>query len=64
MESKNELKETDIQNIAYNYFNPIQDGGRGKRPLPTSFSPVKSTNVGINPQTSLTLRFNPFATLP
>ena len=25
MESKNELKETDIQNIAYNYFNPIQD---------------------------------------
>ena len=44
------------------YFNPIQDGG-GKKALPTSFSPVTSTNVGIRPQNFLTFSFYPFATL-
>ena len=29
--------------------NPIQDGGDKKAPLPTSFSPVISTNVWISP---------------
>ena len=29
-------------------FNPIQDGG-AKKVLPTSFSHVTSTNVGIGP---------------
>ena len=42
--------------------NPIQDGG-GKKALPTSFSPVTSTNVGFGPQNFLTFSFNPFATL-
>ena len=43
--------------------NPIQDGGGGggaKRPTPTSFSPVTSTNVGTSPQNSLNFSFNPF----
>ena len=30
-------------------FNPIQDGGGAKSPLPTSLSPVTSTNVGFSP---------------
>ena len=34
-----------------------------KGPLPTSLSPVNSTNVGINPYIFLTFSFNPFATL-
>ena len=38
-------------------LNPIQDGGKG---LPTSFSPVTSTNVGIRPQNFLTHTFNSF----
>ena len=44
--------------------NPIQDGvGRGaKSPLPTSFSPITSTNVGLSPQNVLTFSFNSFAT--
>ena len=47
-----------------NIFNPIQDGGGKKPPLPpTSFSPVTSTNVGFGPQNFLTFSFNPFATL-
>ena len=40
-------------------FNPIQDEGGAKR-LPTSFSPVTSTNVGISPRNFLTFSFNPF----
>ena len=36
--------------------------GEAKRP-PTSFSPVTSTNVGVNLQDFLTFSFNPFATL-
>ena len=32
-----------------------------KNALPTSFSPVTSTNVGISPQNFLTFSFNPFA---
>ena len=32
----------------------------GKKALPTSFSPVTSTNVGIRPQNFLTFSFNPF----
>ena len=31
--------------------------------LPTMFSPVTSTNVGISPQNFVTFSFNPFATL-
>ena len=46
------------------FFNPIQDGGEGaKRPIPTSFSPVTSTNVGIRHQNFLTFTFNTFATV-
>ena len=41
-------------------FNPIQDGMGGKKALPTNFSPVTSTNVGISPQNLLTFNFNPF----
>ena len=44
-------------------FNPIQDGGVGKKALLTSFSPVTSTSVGISPQNVLAFIFNPFATL-
>ena len=40
-------------------INPIQDGGT-KKALPTSFSPVTSTNVRISPQNFLTFSFNPF----
>ena len=40
-------------------LNPIQDGGS----LPTSFSPVTSTHVGISPQNFLIFSFNHFATL-
>ena len=44
--------------------NPIQDGGGGgQKGLPTSLSPVNSTNVGSSPQNFLTFSFNPFATL-
>ena len=39
-------------------FNPIQDGGQ--KGLPTSFSPVTSTNTGIRPQNFLTFSFNSF----
>ena len=52
-----------FQYLALYVFNPIQDGG-AKRPLPISFSPVTSTNVGISSQNFLTFCFNPFATLP
>ena len=34
-----------------------------KRPPPTSFSPVTSTNVRFGPKNFLTFSFNPFATL-
>ena len=37
--------------------------GGGKRALPTSFPPVTSRNVGINPQNFLTFSFNPFLIL-
>ena len=37
--------------------------GGGKKALPTSFSPVISTNVGFGPQNFLTFSFNPFTTL-
>ena len=37
--------------------------GGGKKALPTSFSPVTSTNVGIGPINFLTFSFNPFAIL-
>ena len=40
-------------------FNPIQDGGI-KKVLPTSFSPVTSTNVGMSPKNFLPFSFNPF----
>ena len=45
-QAKQELEEIQF------YFNPIQDGGGGgakRLPLPTSFSPVTSTNVGFGP---------------
>ena len=35
-------------------------GGEAKRPTPTSFSPVTSTDVGISPKNFLTFSFNPF----
>ena len=46
----------------YKCFNPIQDGwgGGGAKTLPTSFSPVTSTNVGIRPQNFLPFSFDPF----
>ena len=44
----------------YILINPIEDGGDMP---PTSFSPVSSTNGGINPLNFFTLRFNPFAAL-
>ena len=37
--------------------------GGGKKPPPSSFSPVTLTNVGSGPQNFLTFSFNPFATL-
>ena len=39
------------------------EGEGTKKALPTSFSPVTFTNVGISPQNFLTFSFNPFATL-
>ena len=46
-------------------FNLIQDGrGRGgKKVLPTIFSPVTSTKLGISSPNILTFSFNFFATL-
>ena len=39
-------------------------GERGqKKPIPTSFSPATSINVGISPQNVQTFNANPFATL-
>ena len=38
-------------------------GGGAKRPPPTSFSPVTSTNVRCGPQNFLTFSANPFAIL-
>ena len=38
------------------------EGGRAKPP-PTSFSPVTSTNLGINTQNLLTFSYNTFARL-
>ena len=41
--------------VLLDFLNPIQDegmergGGRGRQNLPTSFSPVTSTSVGISP---------------
>ena len=43
-------------------FNPIQDGGPKRPPLPV-FSPVTSTNVGISHQNFVTFSYDPFATL-
>ena len=45
--------------------NPIQDGGGegGKKALPTSFSPVTSTNVEFGPINFLTFSFTPFSIL-
>ena len=45
------------------FINPFQDGGRGKKATPTSYSPVISTNVGFGFQNFLTFSFNLFATL-
>ena len=43
-------------------LKPIQDG-EAKKALPTSFSPVTSTNIRITTKNYLTFSFNPFATL-
>ena len=40
-----------------------REGGEGKKDLPTNFSPVTSTNVGISPKIFLTFSFNIYATL-
>ena len=37
--------------------------GGDKKTLPTSFSPVTSTKVGISPKNFLTFSSNPYATL-
>ena len=37
--------------------------GRGKKPQPTKFSQVTSTDVGISPKNFLTFSFNSFVTL-
>ena len=57
------LKEINTlhSNLKFN-LNPNQDGV-AKKHLPTSFSPVTSTKVGIRPQNLLTFSFNPFVTL-
>ena len=46
-------------------FSPIQNwrGGGGAKRLPTSFSPVISTNIGTSLKNLLKFSFNPFATL-
>ena len=44
-------------------LNPIPDGRGGAKTLPTSFSPVTSTNVGIDRKNFLTLGFDPSSTL-
>ena len=54
--------------LANSNINPIQDGkeGGGSKkplPLPTNFSLVTSTNVGISPENFLTIIFDPFPTL-
>ena len=41
----------------------MRGGGGGKKASPTSFSPIISTNLGINPQNFLTFSFNPFSTV-
>ena len=48
--------------IKYTFLNPIQVGGQ-KRPPPTRFSPVTSTNVGFGHKNFLAFSVNPFATL-
>ena len=54
--------ESNIVTYILNEINSNQDGGQKAPPppLPTSFSPVTSTNVGIRPQIFLTFSFNPF----
>ena len=55
--------------LCYLTLFPIQDGagggggGGGGEGSPSSFSPVTSTNVGLNPQNFLIFSFDPFATL-
>ena len=44
-------------------FNPIQDGGGGKKALHTSFSFVTSEKVGISSQNFLNFSLNPCNTL-
>lgn len=70
------FKVIKVKNAVYGVFikcfyfgNPIQNGskdgrGVGQKYLSSSFSPVTSTNVGINPQNLLTFSFDTsFATL-
>ena len=51
----------------HSFVNPIPDnrgeGGGQQKGSPTSFFPVTSTNVEINPKNFLTFSFNPFATV-
>ena len=51
-----------------NRMQKIKDAGETQSaakspPLPTSFSPVTSTNVGLRSQNFLTFSFDPFVTL-
>ena len=41
-------------------LNPNQDEGRRTKRPPTSFSPINSTTVEINPQNFLNFSFNSF----
>ena len=40
-------------------LNPTQNGGKGQKGPPTSFSPVTSTNLGISSQNFPTFSFKP-----
>ena len=60
------IKKRHLKQIAdqiNGFLNPIQDGDKGEKGPPTSFSPVTFTNIGFGPKNFLTFSFNLFATL-
>ena len=56
------LPKSTMELVFFSYFKPLTlfRIGEAKSPPPTSFSPVTSTNVRINPQNFLTFSVNPF----
>ena len=55
---------SDIDNFENDFLTLFRMGaGKKPPPLPTSFPPVTSTNVGISSQNVLTFSFSPFGTL-